>query len=178
MIVAADGVGSHLRRRHEEEFETRIEPGRNKYVWLATPRVFEAFTFGLVPTPAGWIWFHAYGQPHDEYTSSSNAHRRRGRTGFDTLSADQSLQQLERLFRDHLDGHRLLSHAGGRGSLPWLNFAPQPDRAWAAPGTLLLGDAAHPFLDRIGNAPRNAGCHRARRQPAPASGHPGGARGL
>jgi len=157
VIVAADGVGSHLRRRHEEEFETRIEPGRNKYVWLATPRVFEAFTFGLVPTPAGWIWFHAYGYSRTMSTFIVECSPQTWKgLGFDTLSADQSLRQLERLFRDHLDGHRLLSHAGGRGSLPWLNFRNLTNGKWHTGNVVLLGDAAHTTHFSIGSGTRLA----------------------
>ena len=33
----------------------------NKYIWLGTRKVFDAFTFAFVETEAGWIWCHAYG---------------------------------------------------------------------------------------------------------------------
>ncbi len=56
LVVAADGAGSGVRRRHAEAFGTRIEPGRNRYLWLGTPASFSTFTFGFVDTGSGSIW--------------------------------------------------------------------------------------------------------------------------
>ena len=60
LIVAAEGVGSRLRRQHADRFGSQVHVGRNKYVWLGTTQAFAAFTFSFVPTESGWIWFHAY----------------------------------------------------------------------------------------------------------------------
>jgi hypothetical protein len=46
----------------------RRRPGRNKYVWLGTSKLSDAFTSAFVPTDAGWIWFHAYGLSNDRCT--------------------------------------------------------------------------------------------------------------
>ena len=55
LVVAADGAGSRLRRHYADEFGTRLEPGRNRYLWLGTPALFSTFTFGFVDTGSGWI---------------------------------------------------------------------------------------------------------------------------
>jgi 2-polyprenyl-6-methoxyphenol hydroxylase-like FAD-dependent oxidoreductase len=157
VIVAADGVGSHLRRLNEEAFETRIEPGRNKYVWLGTSRVFEAFTFGLVPTESGWIWFHAYGYSPTMSTFIVECSPQTWEgLGFDTLDADRSLRRLEHLFADYLKGHRLLSHPSAEESLPWLNFRNLTNGKWHTGNLALLGDAAHTTHFSIGSGTRLA----------------------
>jgi anthraniloyl-CoA monooxygenase len=53
LVVACDGVNSRLRRRHPEGFGTRIDTGRNRYIWLGTTKVFDSFTFAFVKTRAG-----------------------------------------------------------------------------------------------------------------------------
>jgi anthraniloyl-CoA monooxygenase len=157
VIVAADGVGSYLRRLHEEEFETRIEPGRNKYVWLATPRVFEAFTFGLVPTRAGWIWFHAYGYSRTMSTFIVECSPQTWKgLGLDTLDAERSLRLLESLFEDQLEGHRIVSHGSTDERLPWLNFRNLTNGRWHFGNVVLLGDAAHTTHFSIGSGTRLA----------------------
>src|SRR5688572_4221467 len=60
LVVACDGAGSRIRDQHAEHFGAEIEVGRNKYIWLGTPHVFDTFTFGFEETSAGWIWYHAY----------------------------------------------------------------------------------------------------------------------
>jgi 2-polyprenyl-6-methoxyphenol hydroxylase-like FAD-dependent oxidoreductase len=71
LVVAADGIGSRLRGSRAATFRPTVTTGRNQYVWLGTPKVFDAFTFAFERTDAGWVW--AYGYP------SSGAPRRRGR---------------------------------------------------------------------------------------------------
>ena len=78
LVVAADGVNSRLRRAHPGSFGTRIDTGRNRYLWLGTTKVFDAFTFAFVRTPAGWIWCHAYGFDATAAPSSSSARPRPG----------------------------------------------------------------------------------------------------
>ena len=47
LIVACDGVNSRLRRLHADQFQTEVEVGRNKYIWLGTTRVFDSFTYAI-----------------------------------------------------------------------------------------------------------------------------------
>ena len=54
----AERYGPDLWRRDPDRFGTRIDTGRNQYMWLGTTRLFDAFTFAFVRTEAGWIWCH------------------------------------------------------------------------------------------------------------------------
>src|SRR5690606_8967022 len=45
LVVAADGINSRIRHQYAGAFRPSIELRRNKYIWLGTRRVFDAFTF-------------------------------------------------------------------------------------------------------------------------------------
>jgi 2-polyprenyl-6-methoxyphenol hydroxylase-like FAD-dependent oxidoreductase len=155
VVVAADGAGSVVRRAREQSFGTRIEPGRNKYVWLATPHVFDAMTFGFVPTEAGWIWFHAYGYSEQASTFIVECSPETWNAlGFPGMDTEQNLRTLERIFARHLDGERLVSHSGSAERLPWLSFRTLTNATWYVDNMVLLGDAAHTAHFTIGSGTR------------------------
>ena len=60
LVVAADGINSAIRQRFASTFRPDIDVRRCRYVWLGTPRRFDAFTFAFAETPAGWFQAHAY----------------------------------------------------------------------------------------------------------------------
>ena len=64
--------------RLSETLKPEIDFRTNRYMWLGTDLVFEAFTFYIVPTEYGIFQIHAY--PYDERRarSSSRPTRRRG----------------------------------------------------------------------------------------------------
>jgi 2-polyprenyl-6-methoxyphenol hydroxylase-like FAD-dependent oxidoreductase len=156
VVVACDGANSVLRRAGQDRFGTTIGVGRNKYVWLGTTRVFDAFTFAFVKTDAGWIWFHAYA--FDARTSTCivecSPETWKG-LGFDTLSASESLQALEEIFASQLDGEPLISGSDDE-ALPWLNFRTVTNERWYSHQTVLMGDAAHTTHFSIGSGMRLA----------------------
>src|SRR3546814_7627218 len=60
LVIAADGVNSRVRDRYAEHFGVDIQTRANKFCWLGTTKVFDAFPFAFEETAAGWIWAHAY----------------------------------------------------------------------------------------------------------------------
>ena len=60
LIIAAEGLNSKVRNRYLKEFEVDIDVRLNKFVWLGTHKLFDAFTFIFEKTEHGWIWVHAY----------------------------------------------------------------------------------------------------------------------
>jgi anthraniloyl-CoA monooxygenase len=157
VIVACDGVNSRLRRRHEDRLKTEVVVGRNRYVWLGTSRMFDAFTFAFVETDAEWIWFHAYGFADGRSTCIVDcAPETWAGLGFDRLRADASLRLLERLFERHLDGHRLLGTPCEDGGLPWLRFGTVSNQRWHHGNLVLAGDAAHTTHFTIGSGTKLA----------------------
>jgi anthraniloyl-CoA monooxygenase len=157
VIVACDGVNSRLRRRHQDRLKTEVVVGRNRYVWLGTSKVFDAFTFAFVETDAGWIWFHAYGFADDRSTFIVEcAPETWLGLGLDRLGAEASLRLLERVFEPQLDGHRLLGTPRDDGRLPWLQFRSVSNQRWHHGNIVLAGDAAHTTHFTIGSGTKLA----------------------
>jgi 2-polyprenyl-6-methoxyphenol hydroxylase-like FAD-dependent oxidoreductase len=157
LIVACDGVNSPLRQLHRERFRTDVVVGRNKYIWLGTSRVFDAFTFAFVHTDAGWIWCHAYG--FDGSTSTfivECSPETWAGLGFDTLDEADNIRLLEELFERHLHGHALKSKVRSQGGTPWLNFRTVTNGTWHLDNVVLMGDAAHTTHFTIGSGTRLA----------------------
>jgi anthraniloyl-CoA monooxygenase len=157
VIVASDGANSILRQADAERFGTHVAVGHNMYVWLGTDKIFDAFTFAFEPTDAGWIWFHAYAFNGCASTCivECTSDTWKG-LGFDTRSAPDSLELLEKIFGRHLDRQRLISPRHDVGALPWLKFKTVTNERWHADKTVLAGDAAHTTHFSIGSGTRLA----------------------
>jgi 2-polyprenyl-6-methoxyphenol hydroxylase-like FAD-dependent oxidoreductase len=143
LILAADGVNSQLRGSHAD-FCTRVADGRNKYIWLGTGKVWDAFNFFFVPTEAGWIWAHAY--PHEPMTSTFIAEcdeRTWAGLGFDNASPSRTCDLLEQIFDDHLGGRRLWTQFPEGMDARWLNFRTVSNERWYDGNVALAGDSAH-----------------------------------
>jgi 2-polyprenyl-6-methoxyphenol hydroxylase-like FAD-dependent oxidoreductase len=157
LVVAADGVNSRLRRAHPDSFGTRIDTGRNRYMWLGTTKVFDAFTFAFVRTPAGWIWCHAYGF---DATASTFIVECSPETwaglSFGQLGLEDSIARLEELFAPQLDGHRLVAQGPDRERAPWLSFRTVTNQRWRSGNLVLAGDAAHTTHFTIGSGTKLA----------------------
>ncbi|MEU1040742.1 FAD-dependent monooxygenase [Streptomyces sp. NPDC005551] len=151
LVVAGDGVNSGLRTRHAGHFGSDITLGRNRYIWLGTSKVFDAFTFAFVETAHGWIWCYAYGFSGDRSTCVVECSPETWTgLGLDRASEADGLALLEKLFADLLDGHGLIGRAQPDGSAQWLNFRTLTNRTWYRDNLVLLGDAAHTTHYSIG----------------------------
>jgi anthraniloyl-CoA monooxygenase len=157
LIVACDGVNSQMRQLYADHFQTNIDVGRNKYIWLGTHKVFDAFTFAFEETDAGWIWFHAY--RFDGHTSTCivecSPETWEG-LGFDELGPDESIVLLEKIFERYLDGHSLINQIHQFGKTPWLNFRGISNERWYHDNIVLMGDAAHTTHFTIGSGTKLA----------------------
>ncbi|MEU9864176.1 FAD-dependent monooxygenase [Streptomyces sp. NPDC047971] len=151
LVVAADGVNSVLREAHAADFGAELSHGRNHYIWLGTTKVFDSFSFAFKETEHGWIWCYAYGFSGEQSTCVVECSPRTW-TGLelDTMSEADSLNALEKLFHDLLDGHPLIGRAQDDGAAQWLNFRTLTTRAWHRGNLVLLGDAAHTTHYSIG----------------------------
>jgi 2-polyprenyl-6-methoxyphenol hydroxylase-like FAD-dependent oxidoreductase len=157
LIVACDGVHSRIRQRHLEHFQTDIVVGRNKYIWLGTARVFDAFTFAFVQTDAGWIWCHAYGFDGSTSTFIAECSPETWRgLALDRLGEAETIRRLEEIFGRQLQGHSLRSKARAQGEAAWLNFRTLTNEKWHADNIVLMGDAAHTTHFTIGSGTRLA----------------------
>ncbi|WP_037605995.1 oxidoreductase [Streptacidiphilus rugosus] len=161
LVVAADGVRSETRLAFADDFGARLDERTCRYMWLATDRVFEAFTFIVEECDFGVLQVHAY--PFDEKRSTFIVEMeedawRRG--GFAALaerefargeSDEASVRRCEELLADHLDGCRLIPNAS-----KWITFSTVRTASWSRGNIVLLGDAAHTAHFSIGSGTKLA----------------------
>ncbi len=157
LIIAADGLNSAVRNKYQQEFETDIETRSNKYIWLGTAKIFEAFTFAFLETAHGWIWAHAYRFDENTSTFIVECSEDTWRSfGFDQMDQDQTCSACEELFADYLDGHKLKSNAKHLRGSAWLNFQRVICNKWHYKNIILIGDAAHTAHFSIGSGTKLA----------------------
>jgi len=158
LVIASDGSNSRVRDRFADAFGVDVDQRANKFVWLGTSKVFDAFTFAFEETEAGWIWAHAYRFAPDCSTFIVECSEATWRgLGFDQLDQAEAIARCESLFAKYLDGRPLLSNAAHlRGPEMWLNFRRIKCERWAHERFILLGDAAHTAHFSIGSGTKLA----------------------
>ncbi|MGZ4610968.1 MAG: bifunctional salicylyl-CoA 5-hydroxylase/oxidoreductase [Actinomycetes bacterium] len=161
LVLAADGANSVIRTKYADVFRPTIEPRRNKYMWLGTDLVFEAFKFYILETPFGVMQIHGY--PYDANGSTfivemhEDVWQRAGfgasaATGLPPGVSDQpSIDAIRELFADVLGGHRVLAN-----NSKWQTFPTITNETWRHGNIVLLGDAAHTAHFSIGSGTKLA----------------------
>ncbi|MFF9899448.1 FAD-dependent monooxygenase [Streptomyces longispororuber] len=151
LVVAGDGLHSALRGVGADHHGTRVTAGRNRYIWLGTTRVFDAFTFAFVKTEHGWIWCYGYGYgPEGSTCVVECAPETWTGLGLDRADDAEGLTLLEKLFAHVLDGHPLMGRPTADGRSQWLTFQTLTNQHWYRGNVVLLGDAAHTTHYSIG----------------------------
>ena len=91
LVIASDGANSRFRDAYADAFGVDIDVRANKFVWLGTSKVFDAFTFAFEETEHGWIWAHAYRFAPDCSTFIVECSEETWRGfGFDRMDQDES----------------------------------------------------------------------------------------
>jgi anthraniloyl-CoA monooxygenase len=161
LIVAADGIGSRIRARYADHFQPDLAVRPNRYIWLGTHKLFDAFTFDFRKTEHGWFQAHIYKFDRETSTfiietseEAFNAHR------LGELDQEQSIAFCEKLFAETLDGAKLMSNARHLRGSAWLNFNRLTCGRWSVfngrSHVVLMGDAAHTAHFAIGSGTKLA----------------------
>ena len=161
LVIASDGVNSRVRTAHADVFQPDIVTRPNRFIWLGTRRLYDAFTFLFEKTEHGWFQAHVY--KFDAHTSTFIiecpeavwlAH------GLDTASTDESIAFCERLFAANLQGEPLLSNTRHLRGSAWLNFQRITCAQWSffngRSQVVLMGDAVHTAHFAIGSGTKLA----------------------
>jgi anthraniloyl-CoA monooxygenase len=158
LVIAADGINSRFRETHADQFGVDIQERANRFVWLGTPKTFDAFTFAFEKTEAGWIWGHAYRFAEDCSTFIVECSEATWKgLGFDRMEQADAIVLCERIFARYLDGQPLLSNAAHLpGPAVWLKFRRIICERWHHDKLILLGDAAHTAHFSIGSGTKLA----------------------
>ena len=161
LIIASDGINSKVRQRTPEVFLPDIVTRPNRYIWLGTKRLYDAFTFLFEKTEHGWFQAHVY--KFDETTSTFIvecpehvwlAH------GLDQADPQQSIEFCEKLFAKNLQGEKLMTNARHLRGSAWLNFQRVKCANWwhhnGHSHVVLMGDAVHTAHFAIGSGTKLA----------------------
>ena len=161
LIIASDGINSRLRDKYAATFQPDLQIRPNRYIWLGTNKLYDAFTFDFRKTEHGWFQAHIY--KFDEHTSTFivetteqayDAHR------LGELDQDASIAFCEDLFSEVLDGASLMTNARHQRGSAWLQFNRLVCGRWSHDNghshVVLMGDAAHTAHFAIGSGTKLA----------------------
>jgi anthraniloyl-CoA monooxygenase len=152
LVLGADGFNSTVRQRYAEHFHPTMDERTNRFVWLGTTRPFPAFTFYFTRDRHGLWRVHAYQYEPGHSTFIVEATEETWRhAGLDRASEDDTVAFCEALFKNELEGHRLLKNR----SL-WRHFVTIKNAAWSHENIVLLGDAAHTAHFSVGSGTKLA----------------------
>jgi anthraniloyl-CoA monooxygenase len=152
LVVAADGFNSVVRGQFADRFRPTVDWRPNRYVWLGTTRPFPAFTFYFKRDQHGLWRVHAYQYEPGGSTFIVEATEATWRAaGMDRADEDATLAFCQALFREELQGHRLLKNR----SL-WRTFGTLRNDRWHHRNVVLLGDAAHTAHFSVGSGTKLA----------------------
>jgi anthraniloyl-CoA monooxygenase len=161
LVIASDGVNSRIRQKYAEVFQPDIVTRPNRFIWLGTTQLYDAFNFHFEKTEHGWFQSHVY--KFDDQTTTYivetpehvwKAH------GLDQANTEESIAFCEKLFARYLGGHPLLSNARHLRGSAWLNFQRVRCRRWhhfnGRSHVVLMGDAVHTAHFAIGSGTKLA----------------------
>ncbi len=155
LVIASDGINSRFREAYKQHLDVDIDVRPNKFLWLGTNKLFDAFTFIFKETPAGWIWVHAYCFDKNTSTFIVECGQETWQTlGFGEISQQECSHYLEDLFSDYLDGNALMSNAKHIRGSAWISFPRVLCGQWRYKNLVLIGDAAHTAHFSIGSGTR------------------------
>ena len=161
LIIASDGVNSRIRQKHADVFQPDLVTRPNRFIWLGTTKLFDAFNFLFEKTEHGWFQAHVY--KFDDSTTTFIVETPEDvwlAHGLDRASPDDSIAFCEQLFAKHLQGHKLLSNTRHLRGSAWINFQRVRCRHWhhfnGRSHVVLMGDAVHTAHFAIGSGTKLA----------------------
>ena len=161
LIIASDGLNSKIRHRYADIFEPDMIVRPNRYIWLGTNKLFDAFTFDFRKTDHGWFRAHIY--KFDDKTSTfiiETTEEAYQAHGLDEMSQQDSISFCESLFSEVLEGAPLMTNARHLRGSAWLNFNRLICGKWSHYNgnshVVLMGDAAHTAHFAIGSGTKLA----------------------
>jgi anthraniloyl-CoA monooxygenase len=137
IILATDGIGSAIRTKYQQEFGTKVELKKNRFVWMGSTKPLDAFTYFFRSTPHGTIVAHSYqyeeGMSTWIFECSDETWQKHG---FEVTNEADTMAKIAEIFKDELDGHPLISNKSH-----WRQFPHVTNQNWYHNNIVLLGDA-------------------------------------
>ncbi|NVN00246.1 bifunctional salicylyl-CoA 5-hydroxylase/oxidoreductase [Arthrobacter sp. SDTb3-6] len=161
LVLASDGINSQIRATYADTFKPSLDPRANKFMWLGTDQVFEAFKFFVKDTQWGTMQIHGY--PYSDQGSTFIVEMGEDvwrAAGFDETagevfppgaSDEKAVAKIRSIFAEELAGHEVLVN-----NSKWLNFTTVRNGTWRHGNVVLLGDSAHTAHFSIGSGTKLA----------------------
>lgn len=158
VVVASDGLNSRTRAQYAKTFQPETDQRLCQFVWLGTRQKFsDAFTFIFEETKHGWVWAHAYQFDDDTATFIIECSQDTfDKFGFGEMSQQDSIKICEDIFKNHLQGHSLMTNATHIRGSAWLRFPRVLCKKWYHENIVLLGDASATAHFSIGSGTKLA----------------------
>ena len=160
-----DGVNSQDPQPLCRSFQPDMVIRPNRFIWLGTNKLFDAFTFDFRKTEHGWFQAHIY--KFDDQTSTfivETTEEAYTPTASTRSIRTDSIAFCENVFAETLDGATLMTNARHLRGSAWLNFSRLICGKWSHfngnSHVVLMGDAAHTAHFAIGSGTKLA--HRRR----------------
>ncbi len=161
LVIAADGINSRTRNDYAHVFKPDLLVRPNRYIWLGTDKLYDAFTFDFRKTEHGWFQAHIY--KFDAQTSTfivETTEEAYEAHGLGQLDQQGSIDFCETLFAEVLGGAKLMTNARHLRGSAWLNFNRLICGTWShfngKSHVVLMGDAAHTAHFAIGSGTKLA----------------------
>ena len=161
LVIGSDGLNSKIRNHYPEIFQPDMITRPNRYIWLGTNKLFDAFTFDFRRTEHGWFQAHIY--KFDDQTSTfiiETTEEAYLAHGLDRMEQQASIDFCQDLFSEVLDGAPLMTNARHMRGSAWLNFNRLICGTWSHfngnSHVVLMGDAAHTAHFAIGSGTKLA----------------------
>lgn len=155
LVLAADGLNSIVRAKYEEHFKPSLDWRHCRFLWFGTTKPLDAFTFIFEENEHGLHQVHAYPfQVGDEPLSTFivECHEDTWRkAGLDKADEATTVAYYTELFKEHLDGHPLLTNKS-----IWRAFPTVKAECWHHENRVLIGDSAHTAHFSIGSGTKLA----------------------
>jgi 2-polyprenyl-6-methoxyphenol hydroxylase-like FAD-dependent oxidoreductase len=150
LVVGADGANSAVRR--SADFGTTQGQCSNKFAWYGTRRAFATLTQTFVANEHGTFNAHHYRHAADMSTFVAECDPATWqRAGFATMDERDTMQYLQRVFADTLQGEPLVTNRS-----IWRNFPNIRSARWSVGDRLIIGDAQRTAHFSIGSGTRLA----------------------
>lgn len=161
LVLAADGINSQIRARYADSFRPSLDPRTNKFMWLGTDQVFEAFKFFVKETEFGTMQIHGYPysdagstfivEMHEDVWHAAGFDETAGEVFPPGVSDEKAIAKIREIFAAELAGSEVLAN-----NSKWLNFTTVRNQSWRHNNVVLLGDAAHTAHFSIGSGTKLA----------------------
>ncbi len=159
LVIACDGVHSAVRERYKDTFKPTLDWRKCKFTWLGSTKKLSAFTFLFKESPSGLFQVHAYPFTHTPMAPSGARstfivecrEEVWKKAGLDTVSEEESVAFLSKLFADELGEAKLCANKS-----IWRTFPTIRCETWVHDNVVLMGDAVHTAHFSIGSGTKLA----------------------